>query len=143
MLVECEKDDDGEPKDIRGSSARQSDMLLWRRMDLIGCTRGGSKSDNVVNGALYVVERVSATDVTMRIHEDYSRLAKFDTPENREALRPFLSEVMGHLTQPRTPKTISGMASTELFAIMTVITINLSLMASLIAMLGGQSHGRW
>ena len=72
----------------------------------------------MVNGALYVVERVTATHVTLRIHEDYSSLAKLDTQENCEALRPFIPQVMRHLAQPRTPNTLTQMASTERLATM-------------------------
>lgn len=81
MRAECEKDEHGKPKDIRGASARQQDMLLWPGMELLGCTRGESKSDNVVNGAIYRLGSVTTTHVTLRIHEDDSRMAKFGTRE--------------------------------------------------------------
>ena len=42
IRVKCERNTDGEPMDTRGSSAHQSDMMLWPGVELIGCTRGGS-----------------------------------------------------------------------------------------------------
>ena len=39
QFVECEKDEFGNPKDIRGSTAKQYDMILWIGMLLVGCSR--------------------------------------------------------------------------------------------------------
>ena len=120
IRVKCEKDRDGTPMDIRGSSANQSDMILWPGVELIGCTRGSSSQIQVVNGVIYSVESVTATHVTLCMHEDYSRITKLNTKGNRDAMHPFLGEVTRHLAQPRTPLALSQMASTELLNMMKV-----------------------
>ena len=98
VLVKCEKDEDGNPKDIRGSTARQQDMNLWEGVELVGCTRK-SKSE-ILNGCIYVVERVETDTVTVRLHEDYRAAPeKFNKPHVRAALAPFLAEVQDILKE--------------------------------------------
>ena len=91
QFVECEKDEFGTPKDIRGSTAKQYDMTLWPGMELVGCSR--KTKGPILNGCIYVVEYVDSTHVTLRLHQDYHAVTKFDQPHIRTALAPLLPEV--------------------------------------------------
>ena len=67
--VECEKDENGKAKDIRGSTAKQHDMTLWPGVELVGCTRNTKGS--ILNGCIYVVDSVNSEFVTLHLHPDF------------------------------------------------------------------------
>ena len=89
-------------------------MFLYPGQELIGCVRR-SKS-KIVNGVIYVVERVTAESVTVRMHEDYSLTANVMKDGGiKRALRPYLEEVKRLLKDDtRTPQDLSKMASPAL-----------------------------
>ena len=90
VIVLCEKDQHGAPKDIRGGTAKQQDMTLYKGVELVGNCR---KRCSILNGCIYIVQNVDNTHVTLGLHADYHAATKFNRPEIRAALEPLVAEV--------------------------------------------------
>ena len=61
----------------------------------------------------YVIEYVDSTHVTVRLHQDYHAVTKFDQPHIRTALAPLLPKVKKLLQdKPKSPQCLMQMAST-------------------------------
>ena len=97
-FIECEKDQYGNPKENRGSTARQYDMIMWPGVPVIACTRK-SRGD-IVNGCIYVADEVDSETVTLHIHEDYQlEPAKYKKPHIHDALKVYVPHVKSLLKE--------------------------------------------
>ena len=85
-------------------------MILWHGVELVGCTR--KSKGPILNGCIYVVQDVDSKTVTLRLHEDYQVATKYDKPQIRATLEPFVPEVEELLKyHPRTPANLARVAS--------------------------------
>lgn len=91
VVVECGKDEKGQPKDIRGSTAKQHDMTLFKCSELVGNIR--NIEGDVSNGCTYLVDDVNSELVSFHLHPDFQVFAKLTTPDIKASLAPWVEEI--------------------------------------------------
>jgi len=62
-------------------------MILWRGIELVGCTPKSSSKPTVLSGCIDVFDKVDKTSVTMRIHDMFSTATKSNQPHIHAALK--------------------------------------------------------